>query len=128
MQFFCLLLVHECYVFTYIPAFQASPTCGFAVFSTHEANAIQTRHISDCLRGSREASNPSKKVGDYFRILTIRRPALVKLMASSGEQAECNQFIPSLQPLLVAINAQSNMADWKRTQLIIYLFYFCLFI
>lgn len=55
------------YILTHIPAFQVSPTCGFAVFSTHEANAIQTRHMSDCLRGSREASNPSKKVTECYR-------------------------------------------------------------
>lgn len=44
-----------------IPAFQASPTGGFADFSTHEANAIQTRHMSDCLRGKSGESNPFKK-------------------------------------------------------------------
>lgn len=51
-------------VLTNLPAFQASPTCGFAVFSTHEANAIQTRHMSDCLSGRNGTSNPEtwKKV------------------------------------------------------------------
>lgn len=40
------------------PAFQASPASGLAVFSTHEANAIQTKHRSDCFRGRKGASNP----------------------------------------------------------------------
>lgn len=44
----------------YIPAFQASPACGLADFNTQEANAMQTKHMSDCLRGRREASNPRK--------------------------------------------------------------------
>lgn len=43
-----------------LPAFQASPTCGFTVFSTHEANAIQTRHMSDCFSGRNGTSNPEK--------------------------------------------------------------------
>ena len=38
-----------------LPAFQASPTCGSADLSTHEAKAMQTKHISDCLRGTRDA-------------------------------------------------------------------------
>lgn len=54
-------------IFYNIPAFQASPTCGFAVFRTHEANAMQTRHMSDCFRGRRGASNPLKKTEDYSK-------------------------------------------------------------
>lgn len=54
-------------IFYNIPAFQASPTCGFAVFRTHEANAMQTRHMSDCFRGRRGASNPLKKSEDFSK-------------------------------------------------------------
>lgn len=45
----------------YIPAFHASPACGLADFNTQEAKAMHTKHMSDCLRGRREASNPTKR-------------------------------------------------------------------
>lgn len=65
----------------HVPAFQASPTCGFAVFSTHEANAMQTRHMSDCLSGRNGASNPSKTevfwVGKLFVQMQYTRMELL---------------------------------------------------
>lgn len=62
---------------THLPAFHASPTCGFAVFKTHEAKAMQTKHMSECLRGSREASNPLTelqfKALSYFLKIDIQQ-------------------------------------------------------
>lgn len=44
----------------YIPAFQVSAP-GLADLRTQEANAIQTKHMSACLRGKNGASNPTKE-------------------------------------------------------------------
>lgn len=49
------MYIHETKI--YIPAFQVSAPEPVD-FSTHEAKAIQTKHMSACLRGRNGASNP----------------------------------------------------------------------
>ena len=55
-----------------LPAFQASPTCGLADFSTHEANAMHTKHISDCLRGTRVGPRPARQGTACYYSITIQ--------------------------------------------------------
>lgn len=50
--------IHETNI--YIPAFQVSAPEPVD-FSTHEAKAIHTKHMSACLRGKNGASNPKKE-------------------------------------------------------------------
>lgn len=74
------LILYLSYIYN-IPVFQASPTCGFAVFRTHDANAMQTRHMSDCLRGRRGASNPIKKTAEHY---SKQRHSVVKLLNATA--------------------------------------------
>lgn len=69
------LILYLSYIYN-IPAFQASPTCGFAVFRTQEANAMQTRHMSDCLRGRRGVSNPARKTAEDYSLKPLNATAL----------------------------------------------------
>lgn len=43
----------------FLPAFQVSADSGSADLSTHDAKAMQTKHMSDCLKRERMPARPA---------------------------------------------------------------------
>lgn len=45
-----------------VPAFQVSAASGSADLNTHDATAMQTKHISDCLKRAKTPPRPAREV------------------------------------------------------------------